>query len=64
MVDIKLCETCYFWSDQIAQSSGGVIHAMCLSESSINNQRFTDALNCCAQWRDGSNGVIDEKCAS
>ena len=55
----KICDTCRYWSEMVAQSNGYGVDAMCLNEKSPNKHKMIAGSVSCDVWEDGYFGAID-----
>jgi hypothetical protein len=56
----RICDTCRFWSEMMAQSIGGVVEAMCLSGTGPRAGKYTTVRMTCEAWKSGHHGSVDE----
>lgn len=54
---LRCCETCRYWSDQVAKMEGTEILALCLADTGHD---WTAAMHCCDSFALASLGAIDE----
>jgi DNA-binding transcriptional ArsR family regulator len=57
---IRICEMCRFWSDQLAESDGHQISAICLCYNSAKAGTYTTPLASCCNWASAHLGSIDD----
>lgn len=54
------CKGCRYWSEMIAECSGGILSAMCVASQGPLRGKYTTAQQRCGAWREGSLGVVDQ----
>jgi hypothetical protein len=59
-MDSKKCENCFYWSEMIAKSIGGTIHALCLNADSQFKDEYTEPTKFCLGWQENTNGSVDD----
>lgn len=47
------CQSCRYWSEMIAEFSGGELRAYCLAQNGPNYHEFTSETSSCAQHEPG-----------
>jgi hypothetical protein len=57
----KKCGNCRFWSELVAWAKGGgPVHALCLSETSLNKGKETSEGTTCPSFAENLYGAIDD----
>lgn len=58
---VSRCDSCRYWSDLIARSTGrGKIEAVCLSASSTFSGKYRRGVNHCARFAESFDRSIDD----
>ena len=59
--ETRNCKGCRYWSEMVAQSSGGgPVQALCLSQTSTDPGPYMAPGRTCTEWASGHLGAIDE----
>lgn len=57
----KICETCRFWSQMVAQSIGcRPVEALCLDVDSPNRMKMVTGNATCIMWAENTKGAVDQ----